>query len=265
MGKGEGNVVYAEERRAHILAALEKRGTVHSYELAEQMGVSRETIRRDILELSNRGLLIKTHGGAISTGNGETLLETPYGQRESRNADEKKRLCAFAATLVRESDTIFVDNSTSCSYLLRYLPRAMRLTILTNSISLLIEAMKCNGGNWSVYSTGGQIKEQSMSLNGYAATQMLGQFSPAKAFMSCHGVNDQLMAQDHYMEDVEIKRLVLERSKRAFLLLDHSKINNTGVLDIAHISAFDHVIADSALSASVKRDIQNEKVYIDTV
>ena len=72
--------MYAEERRAYILAALEKRGTVHSYELAEQMGVSRETIRRDIMELSNRGLLVKTHGGAISTGNGEVLLETPLSE-----------------------------------------------------------------------------------------------------------------------------------------------------------------------------------------
>ena len=257
--------MYAEERRAYILAALEKRGTVHSYELAEQMGVSRETIRRDIMELSNRGLLVKTHGGAISTGNGEVLLETPYKLRESRNADEKKRLCAFAATLVRESDTIFIDNSTSCSYILRYLPCTMRLTILTNSIPLLSEAMKYNSGNWSVYSTGGQLKGQTMSFNGYVVTQMLGQFSPTKAFMSCHGINDQLIVQDHYMEEVEIKRLVLRRSKRAYLLLDHSKVNSTGVLDIAHISAFAHVIADGALSAGVKRDIQNEKVYIDTV
>lgn len=141
----------------------------------------------------------------------------------------------------------------------------MRLTILTNSIPLLSEAMKYNSGNWSVYSTGGQLKGQTMSFNGYVVTQMLGQFSPTKAFMSCHGINDQLIVQDHYMEDVEIKRLVLRRSKRAYLLLDHSKVNSTGVLDIAHISAFAHVIADGALSAGVKRDIQNEKVYIDTV
>lgn len=257
--------MYAEERRAKILKWLDQRGTVNSTDLAHELKTSRETVRRDIIELSKQGLLVKTHGGAITTGNGDVLLELPFSLRETRSTEEKKRMCAFAATLLHEADTIFIDNSTSCSYLVRYIPKSMRLTILTNSLRILLDSMKYNVGNWNVLCTGGKLMDKTMSLNNYVAVNTLAQFNPNKAFMSCHCISPQLKVLDHYIDDIEIKRQVLKNAKRSFLLADHTKANNTGVVEIADISAFQHVITDTKMDAAIIRDIRSREIFIDPV
>ena len=104
---------YSIERKTKILKTLEKDGRVEVETLAKELNVSKETIRRDLREMEQEGLLKRTHGGAVSINSTQQSPEYPYLMREIQCLEEKERICKKAASLVKDGDTIFIDNSST--------------------------------------------------------------------------------------------------------------------------------------------------------
>jgi DeoR/GlpR family transcriptional regulator of sugar metabolism len=241
---------YAEERYNKILELLSQNGRVDAIELMTILNTSRETVRRDLNCLSKKGLLVKTHGGAIAPKNNTFEIFRPLKDRENSYQLEKQALCRYAAKAINEHDTIFLDNSTTITRIINYIPKQYNLTVITNSISLLSQFFMLHNPNWNIIALGGTLDYKTYSTNRYFAINNLYNFKPNKSFISCHGIDDDFSVTDTNMDDVEIKRYIVDACKETFLLADYSKIQRKGVVKIADASMFHSIITNDNIDST---------------
>lgn len=234
--------MFAEERQNQIIEEIKINGRVSVISLAEKFNLSKETIRRDLKELEEQGLVVKTHGGAIIKEKNSPLTETPFVFRSTRNINKKNEICALASKAVNNYDQIFLDNSTTVSCLIKFLPQSFKLTIITNSIQNMLEIMKNDSTNWTVIFIGGIFIEHTLSFSGFPAINTLDSFKPNKAFFSCQGLNTELEVTEGNIYDAEVKSKVLKNSYESYLLIDNTKINFPGVVKLANIENYNYLV-----------------------
>lgn len=234
----------AEERYKKILDLLNEREYISTNELIELIDTSRETVRRDLNTLSERGALIKTHGGAASRESATALYDTPVILREATNVTYKREICESAARYIEDKDNIFVDNSSTAANLISFIPKNYHITLITYSIKLLLELAKLKTVNWNIISLGGTFDFNTLSTNNFLTMTNLSIFKPTKTFVSCHGIDEHFSVTDSYLNDVEIKRTALASSQETFLLADHSKLLRKGVMHVTDAKAFNHIITN---------------------
>jgi DeoR family fructose operon transcriptional repressor len=246
------------ERKSEILRLLEQNGRIGVNELSTLFNASRETIRRDLRQMEARSLLQRTHGGAVLTTAASSVShEFPLGVREIQRFREKNAICQCAASYVTDGDSVFVDNSSTCIYLIKYLPRDLQITLITNSIKLLTEAMESDHPNLMIICLGGFFHRSNLSTYGAIAQKNAADFYPNKSFLSCAGIQPPNQLMDSSILEVDTKRLMIDRSQEVFILADHTKFDNTGPFFLSNFSSIDYVITDAetllSQSASLER------------
>ena len=145
----------ALERRNLILEKLQAEKRVVVSELSQLYDVSEETIRRDLDKLEKEGLAIKSYGGAVI--NEDVSIDLPFNVRKNQNVTGKQKMAELAASLVKDGDHIFLDASTTAVFVAKALKEKERLTVITNSMEILLELADVSG--WNIISTGGVMKE----------------------------------------------------------------------------------------------------------
>lgn len=238
-------MICAEERYKKILEILEGKDYVSTNELIEKLHTSRETVRRDLNALAAKGAILKTHGGATSREIATQVYDTPIMLRAGTNVSSKQAVAKYAAQFIQKKDTIFIDNSSTAACLLSYMPKHYQLTLITYSVQLILELAKITIPNWKIILLGGDLDFGTFSTGSYIATNTLSMFKPAKAFLSCHGIDSTLCMTDSYMNDVELKRLVITNARESFLLVDSSKLNRNGVINVGNVSSVDHIVTNA--------------------
>jgi DeoR family fructose operon transcriptional repressor len=238
--------MYNVQRQSQILEILEREGQVDVNKLAPNFNASKETIRRDLKAMESSGLLQRTHGGAILIGNGYSQgYEFPLFARNIKNFDIKQRLCHEASKLLEDGDTIFLDNSSTTMNFLHYVPQNIKITVVTNSIQVLLSAVKNNkNDNITVISVGGSFNFKNYSVSGMLANQAAKDIFPDKAIISCRGINALNGMTDGSFLEVEVKRIMINNSKTLILLLDHSKFGQNGVVSFGSLDTIDFLITD---------------------
>lgn len=223
-----------KERWQRILKRLNSDVTVRISTLAEQFGVTTETIRRDIDTLTQQGLVSRTYGGAAS----RSLADEPgLAQRRARNVAERERIARTAAALVQPGDVLMVDSGSTTYHFARALAAApMDLTVLTNCIPVaqVLGAI----ADYRVLLCPGLFSVTEHAVFGQETTRFLERFHANKAFIGAGGITDRGVT-DADAEACWIKRKMIERSDRSILLLDHSKFDChlfDTVCDLAEIS-----------------------------
>ena len=258
--------MYNVERKAEIINLLEKHGQVEVNSLARQFQISRETIRRDLAELEREGILTRTHGGAVYNqkvrGPG---YEYPVSVRGIQRYHEKNAICKYAAGLIQDGDTVFVDNSSTTVYLARYIPRTIHATLITNSIKLLMVAAKSPNPNILFICLGGVFKESNLSLYGSATVKHCAEFYPNKAFMSCAGIAPSGLVTDASVQEIETKRLMIEHSRELFLLADYTKFSAAGQVFLTSLSPGNNIITDSKADGEKLEALKSLGVRISVV
>ena len=241
--------MYSEERQTQILNALNTTGRIDVCDLALSFHVSKETIRRDLRFLEAQNKLMRTHGGAIPPVSGmkKEWAEPPVNVRSTQNLQEKDIICKYAADRIKNGDTIFVDNSTTCLHLYQYIPKKIQITILTNSISFLIETSKVLSPNHTIVCLGGILKNSNLSIYGNVTLQNAKQYFPSKAFVSCTGIFSETQITDSGVQEIDIKRALLSASKEVFLLADHTKFRPAGQVYLTNFADIDYLITDSSV------------------
>lgn len=248
--------MFSIQRQSLILEQLEREGKVEVNELALRFETSKETIRRDLKEMEATGLLKKTHGGAISVAQKRSEgYELPLMARGVQKYDEKQRICRTAAGLLEDGDTIFLDNSSTTIGLLRYVSKDIKITVLTNSIQIMLEAGSLKNPNITVISVGGIFNEKNYSIVGVLSKSFAQNFFPDKAIMSCRGVDEISGMTEANVQEIELKRDMLTRSKQFILMADHSKFGLVGAVYLGGLEEVDCVITDS------KTDPQKIKMF----
>src|ERR1035438_10429157 len=168
----------AEERRTQILQIVRSAGRVRGNGLARRFNTSAVTIRSDLNELHQRGLVLRSHGGAVLP---DTILrESPVHERLNTHSDEKRRIGAAAATLINNGETIILDSGTTTLEIARQIKKKQGLQIITNGVNIAAELLDARDAQ--VFIVGGTVRGESASISGHFAEGMFEQFSADKLF-----------------------------------------------------------------------------------
>lgn len=255
--------MFSIERKSEILRFLEEHGRVDVNDLSTLFAASRETIRRDLREMEEGGLLKRTHGGAVLGGVLSTSAsEFPVGVREIQRFKEKDAICRSAATFIQNGDSIFVDNSSTCLNLIRHIPFDLKITLITNSIKLLLETVEANHPNLMVICLGGLFHEANLSTYGTIAQNNAAGFFPNKAFMSCAGIHPPDRLTDASILEADTKRLMIEHSQEVFMLADHTKFERSGPVFLSSFSSIHYLVVDSITTPDQTAPLEDAGVKV---
>ncbi len=230
----------AIERRNIILSNLQKEGRVVVADLSKEFKVTEETIRRDLEKLEKEGFAKKTYGGAII--NDSVNVDLPYTVRKKANVTNKQDIAELIDNIVEDGDHIMLDASSTAVYIAKSLKNKKNLTIITNSIEILLELSDVVG--WKVLSTGGVMKEGSLSLVGLQAEKMIKSFHVDKTIISCKGIDIDYGLTDSNEMEAHIKMLMLDSAATKILAVDNSKFDKISFTRIGELSDIDIMVTD---------------------
>jgi DeoR/GlpR family transcriptional regulator of sugar metabolism len=230
----------AKDRLDQIRRELNEVGQVSVGDLSRRLGVTEETIRRDLERLESEGVLKRTYGGAILNPAQQAQSDTQFDKRVSRSAEEKRVIALKVLPLVENVSTIAIDSSTTAVESVKQLANREDMTLLTNSVAAL---RVLETGSLHVVLTGGEFNRETLSLRGDAAKRALDQYHIDTLLFSCKGI-DSGGTYDTRPEEVEMKQRLMERSGRLILLADHTKFGKTAFVKLASLDAISCIVTD---------------------
>lgn len=230
----------AAERRKIILEKVHEEKKVIVSELSREFEVSEETIRRDLEKLADEGHVVKSYGGAVINEIGS--IDLPFNVRWKSNAVGKQKIADLVSREITDGDHIFLDASTTAVFIAKNIKQKKNLTIITNSIEILLELSDVTG--WNIIDTGGTLKGDSMSLVGKKATDNIERYNADKVFLSCKGLDKQKGITEGNDEMGEIKQSMIKSSSKVYLTVDSTKFDRIGFSKIAPLSEVDVIITD---------------------
>ncbi len=232
-----------EERHNLILEALRNFPDINVKELAAMLYVSEPTIRRDLTELHNKGMITKIYGGAV-LNQGAADREIPFTLREREKSAAKIQIGKRAANLVKDGMVIMLDGTTSAYHIVPYLKDRKDIIVITSGAKTAIALAEMN---IRTFSTGGEMLIHSYSYVGESAEQFVKKFNADILFFSCHGLSEDGKMTDRAIEEVNMRKTMFSSSKKKILLCDSSKFNKTFFYNLGHISETDGIITDEDL------------------
>jgi DeoR family transcriptional regulator, L-fucose operon activator len=245
------------ERLHKIVQLVNERGSIRVSELSELCEVTEETIRRDLDKLEQDGKLLRSHGGAVSVK--EFQPEIPFRERETMNAEQKRRIAEEAIRHIEPRDRIVLDASSTAWYMAQILPD-IPLTVVTNSIKVALELSSKE--KIQVISTGGLLTQGSLSYVGPLAERSLDFYHVEKAFISGKGLHLQKGVSESSESQALIKQKMISIADEVYLLADYSKF---GQQSFAHVSRWEqihHLITDAKADADMVNLLRERSVDV---
>lgn len=230
----------AAERRNLILEKLQDEKKVVVSELSELFDVSEETIRRDLEKFDREGLATKSYGGAVLNENNN--IDMPFNVRKKKNMQGKRVIADLIRGLISDGEHIIVDPSTTAVPIVQALRGKERLTIITNSIEVLLELTDVPG--WDVISTGGTLKENYLALVGARAIDSISSFNADKVILSCKGIDMKRGITDANDMFSQVKKSMLRSAAQRILAVDRTKFGRVAFSQICMLEDIDMVVTD---------------------
>lgn len=235
----------ASKRHGDILKLLEIDGSMAVSDLAERLGVSLETIRRDIKPLAESGAVLRMHGGVALPS---ALGEAPFEKRMREMSAAKKKIAECVARTIADGESLMLDTGTTTSYLARELLGHRRLTVITNSSDIARVLASVNGNR--VYMAGGEIRPDSGAVFGLSAIEFIARFSVDHSIISA-GAVDPTGILDYALDEAEFARTVLSRGRRKLVVTDSSKFTRSGLIQVCSFGDLSEIVTEAAPPADI--------------
>lgn len=219
----------AEERHARIVEMVSRRGTVTVPELAASLDISESTIRRDLDKLDQAHKLIKVHGGATAMESAHLTRDLTLGERYGLHANEKRAICAYAATLVGPDDFVYLDAGSTIEELINHLTERSAAYV-TDSVT---HAVKLASLGFKATVLGGEIKSATESLVGPDTLAQLGRYHFTVGFWGANGITARDGFTAPESNEAMVKQVSMEHTARRYVLADASKFGNTSLVTFA--------------------------------
>lgn len=235
------------ERKRDILHILESHhGACKTNTLCESLFASRSTIRRDLITLEKLGLITRYHGSVVL--NKTSASEASASMRKMENPSKKHHIAHLAKSFLENNKVIFLDSSTTVSYLIPHIETFDHITVITNGINIASELS--NSNNINCYVCPGLLKNQSASIIGEYSLNFLDNFSAQIAFLSCKSINT-LGVFEGSDQQAFIKRKMLANAHTKILLCDNSKEFTQGYFKLSNFDDFDIIISNDKFSENL--------------
>jgi DeoR family transcriptional regulator, aga operon transcriptional repressor len=237
-------------RAEMILQELLRTGAVSVNSLAMRLKVTSATIRRDLTSLERRGLLLRSHGGAVPV---EPALYEPFrhtssfSEQERRRETEKRRIGLAAARLVLDGETIAFGAGTTTTQVARSIRHRKGITVMTNAVNIAMELS--HREDIKVFLTGGEVSGAWFALVGPAAQQQASEMFVDKVFIGVDGIHAANGLTTNYPDQAAIHRMLMRQARQRIVVADHSKIGIVATAVIWPAGEIDILITDHKASA----------------
>lgn len=227
-----------EERHQYILNRIQQNYRIYITSLSTELGVSDDTLRRDLAELDEQGLLTKVHGGAIA----KSGIPIEFTDRLNTGIAGKQQMAAKVIPLFHPGDIILMDGGTSNLEVARQIPLDMELTIYTNSFPIINVLM--HHPKLELIFLGGKVFPSSQVTIGVSVFQALQTIRPNWLVLGISDVHPQqgLTAPDR--EEAMMKRLMIERAQKRIILADSYKLNTAEAYSVASLGDIDYLVTE---------------------
>lgn len=228
-----GEEMLQDERQEKILNQLRIKHAVKVTRLANELGISESTIRRDINELHQMGKLRRVFGGAVPISGDITSGEMNVEERQQINTEEKEQIAKYAATMINDNDFVFIDAGTTTERMIDYLDKK-NVTYVTNG---LVHARKLVARGFEAHMIGGLLRPSTEAVIGPAAIDAIKQYNFTKCFMGANGVDIERGFSTPDIGEAAIKTAAMRQAYVSFVLVDHSKF---GVISSVTFAALEN-------------------------
>ncbi|MFY9910930.1 MAG: DeoR/GlpR family DNA-binding transcription regulator [Candidatus Sulfotelmatobacter sp.] len=249
----------AEERRFQIREILAVQRTVTASDLCDRLKVTAATIRRDLATLEKDGVLVRSHGGAVSRMS-STNFQPSYDALLRSKSQEKRQIALAAEQFVLDGDTIFLEGSTTVLELARRLIHRHRLTVVTNSPSIVCELQRSPGV--TVLCTGGDLQKDTFYLSGEWAQRALSEIRLDKAILGISAIDPQYGISTANHAEAQIKKMVTRAAKTRIALADHGKFGMQCFAFVGPVTDINILITDSGTESRHIKDLRDAGLQV---
>lgn len=233
-----------EQRYKRIMDLIERQSTVTVKALADHLGVTRMTIRRDLDDLESRQLLIRIHGGARKK-QVYGYRELSHDQKRTINIKEKKYIAQKCVQLIHDEDHIFIGPGTTNELIFDYLQHIHHLDVVTNAITIF-ERFK-NDERFDVVLIGGRYRRHSGTFIGYFANKLLDEIKVDRAFIGVNGIIDSSLTTANE-EEGNGQKIILDNAIERYVVADHAKFGVEAFHRFYKVSDLTAIITDPGIS-----------------
>ena len=231
-------------RQQQILELLQAEPNINVAALSARLNVSEPTIRRDLCELDRRGLVTRVYGGAkLRPAAPDSVI--PFLIRENEKSAAKVEMGRRAAEFVRDGMVIMLDGSTSAYYIVPYLKKFKDLIVITSGAKTAVALAEAN---IRTLSCGGEMIIHSFTYVGEQAESFVRKINADLLFFSCRGLSEDGKMTDVSVEEANLRRIMMEQSKKKILLCDKSKLGKTYFYNMGTVDDVDAIVSDTELN-----------------
>ncbi len=228
------------ERQDKLLQYINKKKKATIDQLADELGVSKVTVRRDISAISEKGLIIKTHGGVMALDS-SLSHEIPFANKSVINIEEKKRIGRLAASLIEDKDIIILDSGSTTLEVAKSV-EAKEVTALTHDINIATESIHKNNINLIV--SGGVLDKSVYTLTGNQTVDFYRKVHVNKTFLGCDAIDFEFGISNRTMEEVGIKRAIMDSADEIIVVTDSSKFSRRVFFFLCDVSSINKLVID---------------------
>lgn len=233
-------------RQGEILEIARSEGRVVVEDLAIRFGVAVQTIRRDLGELADAGLLDRVHGGAVLRAG---VANIGYTERQRQNAEAKAAIGAACAALIPDNSSLILNIGTTTEAVARALLGHRNLTVVTNNLN--VAQILAANESCEVIVAGGSLRRSDGGLVGDLTVQVFEQFKVDLAVIGCSALDAEGDLLDYDLAEVRVARTILRQSRRRLLVADAAKLGRQAPVRLASLAELDGMVTDRPLPAAL--------------
>lgn len=253
--------VLQEQRHKMIESFLKQQKAVKASELAVLLGVSIDTVRRDLEVLEKNGMVKRVHGGAVLKQKHDNVLNQLFNERQVKNQEKKQEAARTAVELIEEGQAIALNGGTTTIELAKVIAEKFhRLTVITNDLRI-VSILGVNK-NFNIILTGGFYNPEECTLYGKQCEEVLSHFNIDIAFITVNGLSYNHGLTDFRMNEVGVVQTILARAKYKVVIADSTKFETSSYLTVCPITEVDLIVTDSSLPSPIAEDYMQRNIRI---
>ena len=247
-----------DERRQHILSLIQSHGRVVVGELSRSLGMSQITIRKDLEFLQAKGLIQRTHGGALRLQSG-ALFDPSIQEKQKQHSQEKHRIAMAAAGMVEEGQCVLLDSGTTTTAVALALKGFSHLTVITNAVNIVIELSRTD---FELILIGGSLRKNSFSLVGPLAEDVLEEMHADILFLGVDGFDPEIGVTTPNFLESRVNRAMVKAARRVVAVCDSTKFGRRSLSRIVPPAAIHCIITDKGLPRSIEEALRAQNIEL---